>query len=86
MDGLLLISYFNQLRSQGVPLREAIMQGAEKRVRPIMMTALTAIFGLLPAAAVDANRRADATAAGHRRRGRHDHHAFLDALSDARAL
>jgi cobalt-zinc-cadmium resistance protein CzcA len=50
MDGLLLIAYFNRLRFQGVPLREAIMQGAEKRVRPIMMTALTAIFGLLPAA------------------------------------
>jgi len=50
MDGLFLISYFNQLRYHGLPLREAIMQGAEKRVRPVMMTALTAIFGLLPAA------------------------------------
>jgi cobalt-zinc-cadmium resistance protein CzcA len=50
MDGLLLVSYFNQLRSKGLPLREAIMQGAEKRVRPVMMTALTAILGLLPAA------------------------------------
>jgi cobalt-zinc-cadmium resistance protein CzcA len=50
MDGLLLISYFNQLRFQGLPLEEAIIQGAEKRVRPVMMTALTAIFGLLPAA------------------------------------
>ncbi|HVX11865.1 MAG TPA: efflux RND transporter permease subunit [Pirellulales bacterium] len=50
MDGLLLISYFNQLRYHGLPLREAIMQGAEKRVRPVMMTALTAILGLLPAA------------------------------------
>jgi cobalt-zinc-cadmium resistance protein CzcA len=50
MDGLLSVSYFNQLRFQGQPLREAIMQGAEKRVRPLMMTALTAIFGLLPAA------------------------------------
>jgi cobalt-zinc-cadmium resistance protein CzcA len=50
MDGLLLISYFNQLRFQGLPLYEAILQGAEKRVRPVMMTALTAIFGLLPAA------------------------------------
>ncbi|HWB11768.1 MAG TPA: efflux RND transporter permease subunit [Pirellulales bacterium] len=50
MDGLLLISYFNQLRYHGLPLRDAIMQGAEKRVRPVMMTALTAIFGLLPAA------------------------------------
>jgi cobalt-zinc-cadmium resistance protein CzcA len=50
MDGLLLISYFNHLRAHGAPLRDAIMQGAEKRVRPVMMTALTAIFGLLPAA------------------------------------
>jgi cobalt-zinc-cadmium resistance protein CzcA len=50
MDGLLLISYFNQLRFQGLPLEDAILQGAEKRVRPVMMTALTAIFGLLPAA------------------------------------
>jgi cobalt-zinc-cadmium resistance protein CzcA len=50
MDGLLLVSYFNQMRFHGLPLREAIMEGAEKRVRPIMMTALTAIFGLLPAA------------------------------------
>jgi cobalt-zinc-cadmium resistance protein CzcA len=50
MDGLLLVSYFNHMRVQGLPLREAILQGAEKRVRPVMMTALTAIFGLLPAA------------------------------------
>jgi cobalt-zinc-cadmium resistance protein CzcA len=50
MDGLLLISYFNRLRADGLPLQEAILQGASKRVRPVMMTALTAILGLLPAA------------------------------------
>jgi cobalt-zinc-cadmium resistance protein CzcA len=50
MDGLLLISYFNALRGQGLPLHEAIIQGAAKRVRPVMMTALTAMLGLLPAA------------------------------------
>jgi cobalt-zinc-cadmium resistance protein CzcA len=50
MDGLLMISYFNQLRAEGHNLEESIMQGAEKRVRPVMMTALTAILGLLPAA------------------------------------
>jgi cobalt-zinc-cadmium resistance protein CzcA len=50
MDGLLSISYFNALRAQGLPLREAILEGAGRRVRPMMMTALTAIFGLLPAA------------------------------------
>ena len=50
MDGLLLISSFNSGRANGMPLREAILVGAEKRVRPVMMTALTAILGLLPAA------------------------------------
>jgi heavy metal efflux system protein len=50
MDGLLSVSYFNALRAQGMPLREAILEGAARRVRPMMMTALTAIFGLLPAA------------------------------------
>ena len=50
MDGLLSISYFNALRAKGVPLRESILEGAGKRVRPMMMTALTAILGLLPAA------------------------------------
>src|SRR5262249_55669098 len=47
MDGLLTVSFFNQLRSQGLPLEEAILQGAEKRIRPMTMTALTAVFGLL---------------------------------------
>ena len=50
MDGLLLVSSFNHHRAHGLPLREAIMTGAEQRVRPVMMTALTAILGLLPAA------------------------------------
>jgi cobalt-zinc-cadmium resistance protein CzcA len=50
MNGLLLVSSFNHLRAIGLPTIEAIKQGAEKRVRPLTMTALTAILGLLPAA------------------------------------
>jgi Cu/Ag efflux pump CusA len=50
MDGLLMIAYFNDLRAKGLPVREAIMQGAALRVRPVTMTCLTAILGLLPAA------------------------------------
>jgi cobalt-zinc-cadmium resistance protein CzcA len=50
MDGLLLVASFNQGRAHGLPLRQAILEGAAKRVRPMMMTDLTAIFGLLPAA------------------------------------
>src|SRR5262249_20335862 len=36
MDGLLLISYFNAMRAKGLPVHEAIMEGAAKRVRPVM--------------------------------------------------
>jgi heavy metal efflux system protein len=50
MEGLLMISYFNDLRFQGLELNDAIIQGCLKRVRPVMITAMTAILGLLPAA------------------------------------
>ncbi|HEX3871355.1 MAG TPA: efflux RND transporter permease subunit, partial [Pirellulales bacterium] len=50
MNGLLLVSSFNQLRAHGVPLRKALETGASHRIRPLTMTALTAILGLLPAA------------------------------------
>jgi len=44
------ISYVNELRRDGAPLTEAIREGAILRLRPIMMTALVAALGLLPAA------------------------------------
>ena len=44
------ISYVNELRGDGMPLTEAIRHGAILRLRPIMMTALVAALGLLPAA------------------------------------
>jgi cobalt-zinc-cadmium resistance protein CzcA len=50
MDGLVLVSYFNTLRARGVPLMEAIVEGSAKRMRPMLMTDLTALLGLLPAA------------------------------------
>src|SRR4029077_9878639 len=49
-DGVLLISYFNQMRAAGLPVNEALMRGAELRVRPVVMTSLTAALGLFPAA------------------------------------
>jgi len=50
MNGLILVSSFNALRAKGMELREAIRIGVEHRVRPLTMTLLTAILGLLPAA------------------------------------
>ena len=49
-NGVLLISYFNQMRASGATVREAVTKGAELRLRPVAMTSLTAILGLLPAA------------------------------------
>ena len=48
--GILMISYINQMRARGLGIREATLEGAVLRLRPILMTGLVAIFGLLPAA------------------------------------
>lgn len=48
--GMLLVSYINRLRTRGLPIKQAVVEGACLRLRPIMMTALVATFGLIPAA------------------------------------
>jgi cobalt-zinc-cadmium resistance protein CzcA len=48
--GVLLVSYINQMRKKGMGIKEAVIEGSCLRLRPIMMTALVATFGLLPAA------------------------------------
>ena len=48
LNGVVMVSYFNQLRREGVPLEEAIIRGAELRLRPVLMTALVASLGLIP--------------------------------------
>jgi cobalt-zinc-cadmium resistance protein CzcA len=49
MDGVLMVRAVTNLRLQGLGLDEAIIEGALTRLRPILMTALVAILGLLPA-------------------------------------
>jgi cobalt-zinc-cadmium resistance protein CzcA len=48
--GVIMVEYINQLRARGVPVIEAAIEGAVRRLRPIMMTMLVATLGLLPAA------------------------------------
>jgi heavy metal efflux system protein len=48
LNGLVMVSYFRQLREQGMPLPEAVRRGAERRLRPVLMTATIAAFGLVP--------------------------------------
>jgi HAE1 family hydrophobic/amphiphilic exporter-1 len=44
------VDYTNRLRAQGVPLREAIVQANHVRLRPILMTTLSIVAGLIPTA------------------------------------
>jgi cobalt-zinc-cadmium resistance protein CzcA len=50
MDGIVNITYFRELLSRGQSFGEAIFNGAEQRMRPMLMTALSAGVGLFPAA------------------------------------
>ena len=49
-DGVLLVTYCNQMRAQGYSVWETCLRGPELRVRPVVMTSLTAALGLFPAA------------------------------------
>lgn len=48
LNGVVLVSYFNQLLSQGMPLNDVVREGARRRLRPVLMTASIAAFGLIP--------------------------------------
>lgn len=48
LNGIVLVSYFNQLREEGVSLSESVRLGARRRLRPVLMTASITAFGLIP--------------------------------------
>jgi cobalt-zinc-cadmium resistance protein CzcA len=50
LNGLVMITFINQLRERGVGLDEAIFEGARQRLRPVLMTALVASLGFVPMA------------------------------------
>ena len=49
-NGIILVTHINTLRSEGMPLYDAILKGAEERISPVFMTALTTGLGMLPLA------------------------------------
>jgi len=49
-NGIILIEYIGQLQSEGIPLRSALVQAGRTRFRPILMTSLCTILGLVPLA------------------------------------
>ena len=48
LNGIVLVSFINELREKGFKLRDAVRRGTELRLRPVMMTASVAILGLIP--------------------------------------
>lgn len=48
LNGLVLVAYFRQLREEGLPMAQAVRLGAERRLRPVLMTASITAFGLVP--------------------------------------
>ena len=49
-NAIVLIDTYNRLRSEGVPVREAVLKTSAQRFRPIMLTTITTIMGLIPMA------------------------------------
>jgi cobalt-zinc-cadmium resistance protein CzcA len=50
LNGVVMVSYINRLREEGHPLKEAVLEGAAQRLRPVLMTALVASLGFIPMA------------------------------------
>ncbi len=50
LNGVVMVTYFNQLRNDGLTVREAVLRGSLVRLRTVLMTALLAMLGLLPMA------------------------------------
>jgi cobalt-zinc-cadmium resistance protein CzcA len=48
LNGIVLVSFINELREKGLSVSQAVRQGAEMRLRPVLMTACVAVLGLIP--------------------------------------
>lgn len=48
LNGVVMVSYFNQLHAQGMAVEKLVVEGAKRRLRPVLMTASIAAFGLVP--------------------------------------
>jgi len=48
LNGVVMLTYFNQLKAVGMPVAELVVEGARRRLRPVLMTASIAAFGLVP--------------------------------------
>ncbi len=47
-NGILIVEFANQLRDEGLSIRDAILEAAAMRLRPILMTSVATVFGAMP--------------------------------------
>ena len=78
-NGILLLDADQKFRAAGFSAEDSMIQAGRRRLRPILMTALAAVAGMLPLALALGRRLADAAAVGHR--GYRRHHDFDGALA-----
>ena len=48
LNGVVMVSYFNQLHTEGIDIAQVVLEGAKRRLRPVLMTASITALGLLP--------------------------------------
>ena len=85
MDGILMLTFYNQERAHGFAPVDAMFRSASTRMRPLLMTALSACIGLLPRSNFHGYRQPGATSPRHGDRGRHAGRPHYAASSGPRA-
>ena len=63
-NGILMVEFSNQLREAGMPLREAALEGAVTRLRPVTMTSIATVLGAVPLALAEGAGAESRTAIG----------------------
>ena len=83
LNGIVLVSFINELRENGLGVAEAVRRGAELRLRPVLMTASTSILGLVPFVVGDGCWRRNTASAGFGGGRRFDYFDFADTHTAA---
>ncbi len=63
-NAILIVEFANQLRAQGIPVRQAVIRAAETRLRPILMTSIAFILGIFPLVVANGNGAASRNSLG----------------------
>ena len=85
-NAILIVEFAKVHREKGLPVREATLEACRLRLRPIVMTSIAFILGVVPLLLSSRRRRRDEAHAGHRRFQRHARRDRVRDLLDARVL